>query len=228
MRLTTPPPPDLKHQDQPYLTRPVTAGRTLAVVPWGTLLSRLETAVTDADDVASRADLRQLSGLVAWRSRSGWVPIVPGDLPERAGRQIVGLRDAVIKAAQDVSTLKTRNGTGDNGPGRWITTRDGKSIWVGILFPEWGKYGITPVWLFIEPSASTNSTQLQAALQSLNEPGGPGLFPRANGWTIPLTVPLGAEQGEAAASLRDQMQHVAALVDVSHVNTSDVSPQPDQ
>jgi hypothetical protein len=185
------------------------------------LLSRLDTALVDAHDAASRADLRQLVGLVEWRSRSGWVPVVAGDLPERTGRQLVGLRNAVIRAAAAATGGKFLNGTADNGPGRWISTAGGRSMWVGILFPEWGTYGVSPAWLLVEPSAGTNSSQIHAALDALGAPGGPGLFPRGQGWAVPLHVPLGAEPGEVADALGQQMQRVAQLLDTAHVGTTD-------
>jgi hypothetical protein len=219
--VTSPPPPNLKDQDRPYLARPIGDGRTLAMVSWATLLSRIDTALVDAHDVAARADLHQLVGLVEWRSRSGWVPVVPGDLPERTGRQLVGLRDAVIRAAAKATGGKFLNGTADNGPGRWISTAGGRSMWVGILFPEWGTYSVSPAWLLVEPSAGTNSSQLHAALEVLGAPGGPGLFPRGQGWAVPLRVPLGAEQGEVADTLGQQMQRVAQLLDTAHVGTAD-------
>jgi hypothetical protein len=94
-------------------------------------------------------------------------------------------------------------------------------MWVGILFPEWGTYSVSPAWLLVEPSAGTNSSQLHAALEVLGAPGGPGLFPRGQGWAVPLRVPLGAEQGEVADTLGQQMKRVAQLLDTAHVGTAD-------
>lgn len=110
----------------------LSGGRTLACISWGRLLEKLGQAVELAGDARGRGDLAQLAGLVAWRSRSGWLPVQPGDLPDTVGRQLASIGEIVLSAANAVSVAKVRNGSSDTGPGRRRTTPGGRWLWAGI------------------------------------------------------------------------------------------------
>lgn len=56
-------------------------GHVLAVLSWESLLNRLSASVGKFGDAAGEAELAQIRGLVEWRTRVGWTPLVPGDLP---------------------------------------------------------------------------------------------------------------------------------------------------
>ena len=106
----------------------------------------MNTAFIDAGDQAGAGQLAELAGLVRWRTRTGWNPLVQADLPQRTGRQLVALTDMIRTAATRVSTQKIRNGTADGGPGRYLRTPAKESLWVGIWFGWWDRYGPGPVW----------------------------------------------------------------------------------
>ncbi|BEP13448.1 hypothetical protein acdb102_17590 [Acidothermaceae bacterium B102] len=212
-------PPDLTHRDLPYLRHDAGNGRVIAAVSWSHLLSRLESALTDASDSDARSDLRQLQGLVDWRTREGWIPVVAGDLNGRIAQQLVGLRDAVLQAA-GVVTSKPTNGSGDSGPGRRIKTAGGRIAWVGVWFPGWARFDQGPVWATVTASGAAASQALRVAFEPLAGEGGPGVYPVGAGWAVPLRFEFGAEQGAIAQSFADQIGEFVRLLDLSDAATS--------
>jgi hypothetical protein len=97
--------------------------KVLAAISWQFLLSRVRRAMEQALEHENLADLVQIEGLVAWRTRAGWVPLLDGDLPETAGRQLSGVIHAALNAAQRASAQRISQGSGDQGAGRYIWTR---------------------------------------------------------------------------------------------------------
>ena len=181
--------------------------------------SEFETAVTEAGDLEVLNDIKQLEGLVTWRTREQWVPVVPGDLPDRCGRQLAALRDAVIDAVRGTTTGKSRNGTSDFGPGRYLTTPGGRTLWAGLLYNQWGSLGLSPAWIWVGAKTQPAKQDLLEALAELAGPGGPGLFELANACVVPLHIPIGEEIGAVSFSFAKQIEVVAALLDTAAVET---------
>ena len=198
----------------------VSGGRTLAVISWKRLLEVLGQAVELAGDSRARGDLEQLAGLVAWRSRTGWLPVQPGDLPETVGRQLAGITEVVLAAAAEVSSVKVRQGNNDMGPGRWLTTAGGGWLWVGVWLRGWERWGHGPVWATVAAQTEAAFADLRAALEPLklgNDEVGiptPGRYTHgARAWAIPLAIPGGAERDDAHKALVAQLKHVSLLID---------------
>jgi len=212
-------PPNLADADQPWLVQRIGDGRVVAAVAWTTLLGRLSAALVDAGDTASQADLDQLADLVRWRAAEQWVPYVPGDLPDRTARQIQGLRNALVKAAASVSGSKPTRGTSDHGPGRWLSTPEGRKIWAGIWYEPWGRHGSSPAWVWVLPKAPHTTESVYEALATLGGSGGPGVFSVGKRWAIPLAVDVGTELGAVTSSFAEQITEVADLLDAAAVDT---------
>lgn len=201
-------------------------GRILAAVTWPRLLGALRQGVELTGDTAARADLDQLDGLVRWRTRTGWLPLAAGDLPDTAGRQLAGVRDAVLRATAEVSAAKVRNGSGDGGPGRWFKTPGGRWMWAGLWLGQWARTGHSAVWATVSAKSDASFAALSEALSPLDQPNGAGRVrtaPRA--WGVPLSVPLGAEIDDATAALTGQLRNLAALVDLA--TGADITMEPD-
>ncbi len=196
------------------LTHPLGDGRVVAAITWAGLLGLLQHAVDVGRDARGKGDLVQLAGLVSWRSRTGWTPLLPGDLPETSGRQLRGLRECVVKAATQVSAQKIRNGTSDGGPGRYLRTGGGRWIWIGLWFSAWDRFGNTPVWATIRTQSDESFAALSAALAVLESPGRSGRYRTdTRQWAVPLQIPQGSERDEVTASLVAQLTSLASLVD---------------
>jgi hypothetical protein len=108
---------DVSNVDEPLLRHDTGDGRVLAAISWRTLLETLRHTLEAGADTTALGDLSQIEGLVDWRSRTGWTPLIPGDLPERTGRQLTALRDCARNAAAQASSQTARNGSSDSGRG---------------------------------------------------------------------------------------------------------------
>ncbi len=189
-------------------------GRTLAAITWEALIKRLSTVIARRGETVAAAELDQIEGLVRWRSRTGWTPLVPGDLPQRTGRQLEELTDALRGACAKATAKKLRNGSADGGPGRYVTTTTGKSFWVGIWFGWWG-HGPGPAWAQVSVKTSQ---QLALVSQALT---GATVDHRSRAQyldvLIPLRVPAGAELTAVEASLVEQVRLIASVLDAIQV-----------
>lgn len=203
-------------------------GRTLAIISWTGLLNSLGHAVELAGDNRARGDLQQLAGLVAWRSRSGWLPVQPQDLPDTTGRQLAGIGEVILSAASAASSASVRNGSSDAGPGRWLKTSGGRWMWAGIWLKGWDGRGHGPVWATVAAKSEASFVAISEALAPLEQGDGPGRF-RAGPklWGIPLSVPTGAERDVVHASLVDQLLSIAALVDSAGLGGATEEPSGD-
>jgi hypothetical protein len=171
-------------------------------------------SIENTSEIDALGDLAQIEGLVEWRTRTGWTPLVPGDLPDRAGRQLTALRDSVLVAANLASDNRVRNGSGDYGPGRWVQTSGGQTFWTGLWLRGWSDFGASPVWATVEAANSLGVRRLETALSQLKAPTGPGLYRSdAKTWAVPLMVPMGAEQGDVASALDAQLRRISDMLD---------------
>lgn len=216
--LASVPPPNLADEDQPWLVHGLSRGHALAVVSWESLLARLEAALVGQQE---RSDLTQLASLVRAHLRTGWVPLAYGDLSDRSGRQLASLRHCVIEAALRVSTSKTRSGSSDAGPGRWLAV-DGKAVlWAGLRLGTWGRRGQSPLWAMVWSKDPVKVRALREALAPLDS-SGPGVVALdGRTWGVPLLVPVGAEQGETTDALATQLE---AILDLLKAAPTDVVP----
>lgn len=166
-------PPDLSHQDEPWLQHDLGMGHVLALVSWESLLDRLKGSLADAQELS---DFAQLESLVRAYLASGWVPLAHGDLLDRTGHQIVGLRQCVLEAVAEVSPSKVKPGSGDIGPGRWLAVDGIQAMWAGLHLTNWGRFGQSPIWAFAFEKDQVEATKLRDALDPLVAKGGPGVF----------------------------------------------------
>lgn len=203
--------------DADMVRHSMTDGRVLAAISWNRLLTALRQAMDAASEIRNMEDLAQIQGLVTWRGRVGWTPVLPGDLPDRAGRQLAPLVDSVLRAAGRVSSTKTRNGSADGGPGRYMTTPGGWTIWVGVWFPWWSDYGNTPAWAQVRASSAHSVTAIAARFAGRDHV----VFPRPthSDVLIPLPLPPGAERGELEADLLQQLHAISSALDTVPATT---------
>lgn len=200
--------------DEAEMRQELADGRVISAVSWKRLLDTLRAAIEKAADSEALADLPQIEGLVDWRSRTGWTPLVPGDLSERSGRQIDALRTSIVQAAMRATAQTARNGTGDTGPGRWITSAGGHKYWAGIWFHGWSRHGLSPVWVTVRASSHATMQVIEKALVPVMEEGLRRTFRRPpRSWDIPLLVPPGAELERVTEMLTVQLQRIGELLD---------------
>ncbi|MQW77114.1 hypothetical protein GHK92_14635 [Nocardioides sp. dk4132] len=188
------------------------SGHVLVVASWESLLNRLQAAVTKFGDIDADSELAQVRGLVEWRTRTGWVPPVPGDLPQRVGRQLSALTDLVRTVANRTSTGKTKNGSSDAGPGRYVTTPKGNKLWVGIWLTQWGHYGPGPLFAQAQSKTAQDVSLLSEAMTA----AGIENYPRPTDGRdvlVPLGLPLGAERGATEDAVAEQLLALIKVVD---------------
>lgn len=195
------------------------AGHAVAALSWESLLNRMDAAMAKVGDTAGAAELAQIRGLVTWRTRTGWVPLAPGDLPQRVARQLSGVNRVLKAVAQRVAkeaSTKTSNGSADGGFGRYIKTATGKSIWMGTYLDWWDRYGPGPAWVQVRLTAPQQVAITSEALTSA------GIAHHAvetwNEVLIPLVIPDGAEQGEAEQAAYTQVSAIVATLDALSVD----------
>jgi hypothetical protein len=203
--------PALTDADTPALApMALSDGRWLAVASWEALLEGLQTAVTDSADADAMSDLNQLDDLVRWRIGTDWIPLAPGDLPQRVGQQSWKLTQAVVAAIGNLG-LKYTNGTSDSESGRWLIVPNGPQVWAGLWPGMLGSNGETPLWLILRPSAAVSQSSLNELLQPAWASGMP-VVPSEAGWAIPLHPPYGAELPVVVNALEQQIRKYVRLV----------------
>ena len=108
-----------------------------------------------------------------------------------------------------------RNGSADGGPGRHLTTVNGKSFWAGVWFRWWGEYESTPAWAQVKVPGTQQLAQLAEALtaESIRH----FVRPENADVLMPLHVPCGEELGTVEATLIVQLQKIAAVLDSTAV-----------
>lgn len=192
-------PPDAQDEDPHVRSHVLSSTHTIAAITWSRLLQRLEHSLMAAVEADNIADLRQLQGLVEWRTRGGWVPVQPEDLPMRVGRQLDALARLVCAAASESSVGTARYGSSDVGPGRYVTSARNNKYWVGIWFPRWARDGDTPVWMQVKATTTISVDSLMAALHATF----PDAIARATSGqvVIPVHLPVGAEESAVRAHL---------------------------
>lgn len=202
-----------------------TTGHVLAAMSWETLLHRMDAAMAKQGDTEGLAELAQLRGLVQWRTAVGWVPLAPEDLPQRVGRQLHAVHTVMKSVAQQVAATskgKTRNGSGDNGFGRHVSTASGKSIWFGTWTSWWDRFGPGPAWAQIKFKTPHETTMTSEALST----AGIRHHPRQGDIIIPLDLPLGVEKNVVEASVLVQINAIIATLDTLDVEVVEDTADP--
>lgn len=193
----------------------------LAALSWESLLSRMEAAMAKMGDTVGSAELAQIRGLVTWRTSTGWIPLAPDDLPQRVARQLGGINAVLRAVAQRVAAeagTKPRNGSGDGGFGRHVTTASGKPIWIGTWLRWWDRYGPGPAWTQVRLKATQ---QVAPTVEALAAVGITDYRVRAdrNEVLIPLHLPEGAEQSEVEEEVFKRVSTIVAALDTLPVET---------
>jgi hypothetical protein len=191
-------------------------GHVLGVLSWESLLNRLSASLGKFGDAAGEAELAQIRGLVEWRTRTGWTPLVPGDLPQRTGRQLASLTDIVKSASTTVSSAKARHGGGDGGPGRYIKTPSGKSLWFGVWFGWWDRFGPGPLWAQAKAKTPQEISLLSEAMAAAGIAHLPR--PQEGDVLVPLELPHAAERSATESRVVAQLQALVAVVDGAAVD----------
>lgn len=132
---------DPANADVDPLVHRVDEHRVVAATSWTALLDRLRQAMESAHETSNLGDLEQIQGLVNWRTRTGWTPLVPGDLPDRAGRQLSALLDSLLRAAWLASSGKPASRVGASG--RYLYSPGGREYWAGLRLESWSDHGGT-------------------------------------------------------------------------------------
>lgn len=186
------------------------SGNVLAATSWQYLLGVMKEAMGIADEEENLHDVAQIQGLVEWRSRVGWTPLLPGDLPTRTGRQLSALVDALLGAASGVSAAKATPGSGDSGAGRYVTSPGGRTVWIGMWLSWWGTYGESPIWIQVKARPEQPVDLIAAQLRAV-----PRVIARHDRGDViaPLIVPPGAEIDAVKISLIAQVKSVLGLLD---------------
>ncbi|MGO4664537.1 hypothetical protein AB4Z14_21980 [Terrabacter sp. 2TAF16] len=196
--------------DENVQTFVLASGNVLAATSWQYVLAVMREAMGVANEEENLHDVAQIQGLVEWRSRVGWTPLLPGDLPARTGRQLSALVDALLGAASGISAAKATSGSGDAGAGRYVTSPGGRTVWIGMWLSWWGTYGESPVWIQAKARPGQPVDLIAAQLRSV-----PGLVARHDRGDViaPLVVPPGAEIDAVKSSLVAQVRRVLDLLD---------------
>ena len=187
--------------------------RVVAATSWTAFLERLRQAMDSADEVGNLGDLEQIQGLVNWRSRTGWTPLVPGDLPDRTGRQLSALLDSLLRATWNASSGKPSNA---GAFGRYLYSPGGREYWAGLRLNSWSDHGGSPAWVLVR----TNATQSIDAVAGVLSTPFPGTVRRPpNEVIVPLDIRYGAEQGAVEESFVEQLKNIGRALDLLSVQT---------
>jgi hypothetical protein len=206
----------------------------LALVSWRSLVTAIRDALVGGGESALDRDAEQLLALTEVMDSNAYLPLQPGDLSQRVGRQVDQLGtliDEVRQAARGRAVLSTA-GTGfSRGKiyyGYYLAAaRSKKSFWYGLLARAWNPNGTSPLWASIPRDVATGWThhRLAHALAPFNYPGEPGLFPDGDDFLIPLKIPVYASFAETVENLLDQLELIAQRLDAAVDSGETVIPQ---
>lgn len=214
--VASPPPPNPDDEKESLLTQQV-GTRVVALVTWSMLLESLSASIGDP---AERADLMQLEGLVTWHAEQEWLPLRPDDLDRRIGRQLDGLLGVVVDAGTALSTggIRISAGSGDRFTGRWATSAAGSTVWFGHWPLQWGRYGMSPIWIQAKPQAGLTSPAVSGALEQLRDSPA-GLWPAPGlSWATPVLIMPGSERAQITTRLVDTVKAVLHMMDATHTS----------
>lgn len=203
---------------------PLAGDRTLAIISWCQLLDTRQ-PLELAGDARGRGDLEQVAGLVAWRTRSGWLPVQPDDLPDTAGRQLAGISEVVLSAASAASSAKVRNGSTDTGPGRWLKTPSGRWPWAGIWLKGWDRWGTGRCGRPWRPSPSPRSMSLpRRSPRSITATGPVAFEPVPSRGASRSACPRRGGRDDVRASLVAELLSFGALIDTAGLGGTTEEP----
>lgn len=199
-----------------------TEGHVLAVMSWDYFLNRLSAALDSREERNAAGELAQIRGLVQWRSRTGWSPLLPDDLTQRTGRQLSELVSLIRTVSVEASHRKTRPGSADSGPGRYLATPGGKSIWFGVWFSRWDRYGPGPLFAQIKMRhvaeiAELSQTLTVRGIAHHREDGNRQVL-------VPVELPLGAERRATEKEVIRQLRNVMSAVDAAKIQAVEEEP----
>jgi hypothetical protein len=102
------------------------------------------------------------------------------------------------------------------GPGRNITTEDGKRFWAGMWYAAWGEHGLSPLWV----AARSVGTSLASLCSRLEEETGREVLTMGKWAVQPLALGFGLEEQDVEAGLLHDIKGFGVALDRAGVSTS--------
>lgn len=176
----------------------------MAAAAWQELIPRLRASCNDPVTVS---DLDQLQSLVDLVVQTEWLPLGPGDLTHREGRQISAVISSVLEAAAAFKQQgwKVTTSTADLSPGRSLSSPDGIQLWVGVWFSQWARFGGSPVWIDVKEQQGLSVEAIRSAVAAQ----GPGMTAGPSGGiTLPIPLPKAVGRSGVTQAVSERVQQV--------------------
>lgn len=199
--------------------------RRLMLASWRALLARMAASASDANETATVADIRQLSGLAERMDADAFLPLRSTELGPEIPRRMEGLRQLVadaIERALRSRWLNTRGGLAwsaqHTGSGRYLRLANeeaGAIAWFGINTELWAKRRDTPLWMRLRPFEFHNLdiAEVRRRLEPLKSADqNAGLFEIGGNLFIPIDLPVGVESEEVVDAVAERLEYVARLL----------------
>lgn len=195
--------------------------RRLMLASWRALLARMAASASDANETATVADIRQLSGLAERMDADAFLPLRSAELGPEIPRRMEGLRQLVADASNRAIAEKWVDVTGlawaaqHHGSGRYmrLANADGAEIWFGINTELWAKHRGTPLWIRFVRFYKLDNNEARHRLEPLKtaDPGA-GLLEIGINWFVPIDLPTGVEYEEIVNTVVASLLRIARLI----------------
>jgi hypothetical protein len=189
-------------------------GRTLGILSWTALLSRLEDAGITTQSTSAVSDLRQLQGLAERMDDQAFLPFEAAELTAAWPRRLIdlgGLIDALQErllsdGVADVNGLRPGHGNGYYG--RFIRVH-GTVVFMHFSAWKWRSAAATPLWC--DPGAESMSAR-ESAFGPLERRHPQEAFRYQGQLSAPLWIKTRVGREEVVTDLAHQVRSVARLL----------------
>ncbi|MXZ35855.1 MAG: hypothetical protein F4Z21_11680 [Acidobacteria bacterium] len=205
-------------------TAEVGGERRLMLISWKSLLERMASRTSIAEDSRMEADIRQLLGLIQRMDEDAFLPLRSAELGPEVPRLILGLRRLLADAVERVRSDERVDMSGRRGNPPWYRYMRlaGAGVWFGISFELWAlpEFRDTPLWLIIDDFGGDKTLKLSVddvrrRLAPLRQEDPHGIVDEGNRLLVPISLPFGVEYDTVLDAVVKRFEYIAHLLDSS-------------
>lgn len=191
-------------------------GPLLALTSWSKLLQSIDDEL--ADEPQTRNDLIQLSALCETAANDAFIPLSAEELTNQRHPAMVSQLVKVITRVYEVGlTEGFFSGEGVSTAssferiGRYVKFPTAADInaWLGIAFPLWQKYGISPLWLMFSDTKWCRGSEVRVIIEPWSETKGVFTCNESSGFHVSISIPAGEDFDYVVRDILKQLKEIA-------------------
>lgn len=194
----------------------VVGGVSLAALSWTSLLSRVDWAISSADETALKESLGQLRALCDREDGEAFLPLQGAELTGSHPRRLIQfgslVDDAVSKLVSEGlgDTSGLRAAAGNGWYGRYVRFANAGCL-VHVSAEKWAKLQPTPLWVRVKDPEWMVTPALLQALERAQSSGSLEFF-EGDGIEVPIFLPAGRERADVLESVVTQLRTLIGVL----------------